>query len=434
MNLIIYSINLFNDFFWKYIGFFIICITGLYLTLYTKGLQFRALWNMRANLSNILSDNISSSGIHPFKLIFASAGGMIGIGNIVGIGTAVSIGGPGAILWIWVGSFCGMLIKYSEIYLSMQYRIPNNDNSYDGGLMFYVHRAFNSQVLAMLSAVLLCVYGIEIYQFVVLVDRFEIVTNHYISREIIVITLTMGVLYASIGGIKRLANICSVMMPFFMSAYIIIGIYIILCNASSLPNVLYNIFYSAFNGQAAVGGFAGSTVGLCAYYGVSRGVYAGDIGVGSDSIVHSESREQSPDKQAKLAIYTLFGDTLICTVSTMLIAVTGAWRDINLIKSDAISIVINSYIPYGNLFMTGVLFFAGFTTIIAFLTIGIKSAKYISPKYGKTIYTLLAIPVFISFSYISQNEALTIMTSCAGLLILINIAAILKLHRNIQYR
>ena len=124
MQTIFLYISLFEAFFWEYIGFSIICFTGIYLTIYTKGMQFKALRNVKKHWKEVLEDSHKDNqGIHPVKLMFASTGGMIGVGNIVGIGSAVLIGGLGAIFWIWVGSFCGMLIKYSEIYLGMKYRI-----------------------------------------------------------------------------------------------------------------------------------------------------------------------------------------------------------------------------------------------------------------------------------------------------------------------
>ena len=423
-----------DDFYWAYIGWALITGSGIYLTFLSKGLQFRALFNFRSNIKDIYSEGSDETkdGIHPFKLYFASVGGMVGLGNIVFISTAIMIGGPGSIFWTILASLSGMLLKYSEIYLGVKYRVQNPEGGFNGGPMYFLQKAFKPKIFAYVFAFLLCIYGVEISNFLIIVDRLEY--SFEFNRYIIIAALLLAVLYSSIGGISRLANICTVIMPVFMLGYIIFSVYIIACNASLLPEFFKTVLVSAFTGQAQVGGFLGSTMILSAYLGISKTVYSGDIGIGYDSIVQSETRIVNPKKQATLAIYALFTDTLICLLTNTMIGVTGAWHSLNhLIPSDVVAQLLSGYIPYSDLFMTLLLFFAGFTTIIAYLAAGTKCAQFIHPKYGKIIYLMYAIFAFIFFCNFSQVNVMLIMGLLSGLLVLLNVCGILRLRKDIEF-
>lgn len=433
-------IIIFNEFLWEYLGLAAICGVGMYLTIHTKCIQFKILWNFKKYLHNILDDDKTLKnkhhGISPIRLVFASTGSMIGTGNIVGIGAAIYIGGPGSILWIWIGAFGGMLLKYSEIYLGVKYRIQNNRGGYDGGPMYYLQAAFGIPMLGKIAAGLLCVYSIEIYQFAVILDRINLHIEHVVNKNITITLLIVSIIGVALGGIKRLANICSLMMPVFMIIYVALGLYIILSYYSELPSLLLQIFTSAFNGQAAIGGFVGSSAIRTASQGIQSGVYAGDIALGSDAVMHSETTVQDPGKQAILAIYTLFLDAALCTISALIIIVTNAWHNTNIdvVQSDVIPQIFMEYFPFGSYFMTFVLFVAGFTTTVAYLTIGFKTIGFLTKQYyAKILYLIIATISFFVFSYVSQEYARVVMTSCGGLLIILNISAIVMLHKNIKY-
>ena len=423
-----------NDLYWSYIGWGVICAVGLYFTIISKGLQFRAIFNFRKNIKDILLEgaNKDSAGIHPIKLYFASVGGMVGLGNIVGISTALMIGGPGSIFWTIIASICGMLIKYSEIYLGVKHRVQNKDGGFDGGPMYYLRDAFKNNYVSCVVAFLICLYGVEIYQFTVLVDRIE--HSFEFNRIAIVLGLLALVLYSSIGGIKRLASICTVIMPVFMLVYIFVTIYIIANNAYILPEFFSTVISSAFVGQGPIGGFVGSSMILATYHGMSKTVYSGDIGVGFDSIVQSETNIINPKKQATLAIYALFTDIVICILTNTMLGVTGAWHKLNhLNETNVVSETIANYFPYSDLFVTLLLFFAGFTTIIAYMAAGIKCAKYLNPRYGKIIYLLYAIFAFIFFCNYSSDQIIIVMGLLSGILVLINVSGMIKLRKEIKF-
>lgn len=423
-----------NNLYWSYLGWGVICVAGIYFTLISRGLQFRAIASFKKNIKDILLEGADKTnmGIHPIKLYFASVGGMVGLGNIVGIGTALMIGGPGSIFWTIVASICGMLIKYSEIYLGVKHRVQNKDGGFDGGPMYYLKDAFKNNYIAYFVAFLICLYGVEVYQFTVLVDRIE--HSFEINRNVVILGLLALVLYSSIGGIKRLANICTVIMPIFMLVYIFVAIYIIFANITLLPEFFATVFSSAFAGQAPIGGFVGSSMILATYHGMSKAVYSGDIGIGYDSIVQSETNIVNPEKQATLAIYALFTDTLICVLTNTMLGVTGAWHSLNhLPEASIVSETISNYFPHSDLFVTLLLFFAGFTTLIAYIATGIKCAKYINPRYGKIIYLLYAIFAFIFFCSYPSDKIMMIMGLLSGILVLINVSGMIKLRKEIRF-
>lgn len=432
---ILFSLIVFlEDFFWGYVGWILIVASGIYLTYISKGLQFQALFHFKKNLKEIYiqAHDATYEGINPFKLYFASVGGMVGLGNIVFITTAVMIGGPGSIFWIILASLSGMLLKYSEIYLGMKYRIKNDKNGFDGGPMYFLQHAFKGKYMAYLFAFLLCLYGVEISNFLIIVDRMEY--SFQFNRSLIIAIFLIIVIYSSIGGISRLANICSTIMPIFMLGYVIFAIYVISCNYTLLPDLFRTVLVSAFTGHAPVGGFIGSTMILSAYLGISKTVYSGDIGIGYDSIMQSETRIVCPKMQAILAIYALFTDTLICLLTNVMVGVTGSWYTLNhLAPSDIVARLLADYIPYSDLFMTILLFFAGYTTIIAYLAAGTKCAKFISPKYGRLVYLLYAMFAFVFFCNFSQSNVMIIMGLLSGMLVLINIIGILRLRKNIEF-
>ena len=423
-----------DDFFWSYIGWALIVGSGIYLTFISRGLQFRALFNFRKNIKEIYSEASGSNngGVHPFKLYFASVGGMVGLGNIVFISLALMIGGPGSIFWTILASLSGMLLKYSEIYLGVKYRVQNPKGGFNGGPMYFLQKAFKPKIFSYVFAFLLCLYGVEISNFLIIVDRLE--HSFEFDRYLIILGLLAAIIYSSIGGISRLANICSIIMPIFMIGYILFAVYIIACNFSILPEFFKTVLVSAFTGHAQLGGFVGSSMILSAYLGISKTVYSGDIGIGYDSIVQSETTIVNPRKQATLAIYALFTDALICILTNIMLGVTGAWYTLNHLQpSDIVAQLLSGYIPYSDIFMTLLLFFAGFTTIIAYLVAGTKCAQFINPRFGKIIYLLYAIFAFIFFCNFSQTSVMIIMSFLSGMLVLLNVCGILRLRKDIEF-
>ena len=421
-----------DELLWDFIDLLIILLVGIYFTITSKFFQFRALLKLKPYIKELIQcSQKASQGVNPLKLYFASIGGMIGLGNIVTVASAITFGGPGSIIWLWIASFLGMLVKYSEVYLGIKYRKSNDNKGFDGGPMYYLKSAFKNRGVPVVVSILLCIYGAEVSQFLILTD--SIVKTFTLNRYLIIFILLLSVTFTSVKGIKRFATISSIMLPPFMLCYIIIGLWIILDNLLILPKVFSLVFLSFLNYEDCIGGIVSGGTLLSAHYGVSRAVYSGDIGIGYDSIIQSETQSLQPEKQARMSIFSLFTDSLVCTISILLLLVTGIWEVKGLQSSEYVVGALRLYLPSIEYFTTILFIFAGFTTISGYLVVGQKSAKYLNKRFGSIIYMFYSILVFIFFSFYGQEQVIMIMSVSGGLLMLINIIGVFKLRKKIKF-
>lgn len=427
-----------EDFYWGRIGFWLILIVGVYFTLKSRFYQFKVLAKPAKTIKDLTGVcEKENQGQNPIKLYFASVSGMAGLGNIVAVVGAVLIGGPGALFWLWIAALCGMIIKYNEIYLGVKYRVKNDQGGHDGGPMYYLQAAFKSKFCKrfffITSCLLLWVYGVEIYQFVVIADTLSVTFD--IPKVYVVPTLLILTVYAGLGGIKRLANICTVVGPIFILAYFGMCLWVIAAHVDQLPGIFLMIVKSAFSGHAALGGFAGSTFMMAAQQGISKAVYSGDIAIGYDSIIQSETRVVEPEKQARIAIFGILTDASFCTLSILVIMVTNLWvvQGPDIQTSQYVGRALASSFSNINYFMAFFIFIAGWTTIIAFLAVGKKSARLLMPKYGEKIFVIYSIVALWFFSFYDQTKVLIIMSVCGGLLVLVNLLGMLRLRNQIDF-
>ncbi|MEO0348000.1 MAG: amino acid carrier protein [Pseudomonadota bacterium] len=426
-------IDIFDSVIWQYLAFSLIIAVGATLTRISRGYQFRVIANAKRTFRELKGYNNVSTGTNPIRLFFASIGGMIGLGNIATITAVVTIGGPGGIFWMWIAVAVGMLIKYADIYLGVTYRVKNAQGSYDGGPMYYLKAAFNNNYMPKLYCILLCVYGVEISQFVMLADTIS--ANMALPKIAVVVALVVMILAVAVGGVKRLANICCLLMPPFVVIYIALSCYVLGSYSQELLGLLSVIFKSAFTGYAPIYGFGGSTILLAAHYGASKAVYSGDIGIGYDSIIHSETKASSAKKQAKLSILSLLTDCIICTLTCLLVLVSGYWFSVESIQpTEYIIRIFSHFFPYMQFFMTTLFFLASFTTILAFLVVGVKSAKFLNNAHGEKIYLVYATLTFLLFAFAEQEQMVSLMSLCAGLIMLITLPAIYKLRHKVKFR
>lgn len=426
------SIYFFENILWGYIGMPLVLLLGIFLSFHSNFVQVRKLPVVIKNfLAVFKSPSEDQNGISPLKVFFASIGGGVGVGNVVGVCTAVQIGGPGALFWIWVTAFAGAVVKYGEVYLGMKYRISDGKGGFTGGPMYYMRQVVDKPWMSTIVCILLCVYGVEIFQFSVLTN--SISANLDLNLYAVTIIFLVLILFAGSGGVKRVGSISSFLIPLFVSIYAGMGIWVLANNFQQLPSVFNEIITSAFNGHAAVGGFAGSTLMLAMSHGIRRGCYSGDIGIGYASVIHAESSTPIPEKQASLVIFEIFMDTfVICTTSVILILVTGVWQE----PVEGIMLVqmaLGKYFPYMHLFMPLFLFLVGYATINAYFCVGLKCAEFLMPKYGRALYYAYAISSLIFFSFFDTVLAQSVMAISGGLLLIINSWGIFAMRHQISY-
>ncbi len=428
-------VQAFDSFLWTYVGVSFIIVSGLYFSVRSGFAQIFGLWRCFKNFFQTFKrqEFASSRGAPPLFVFFASLGGCIGIGNVVSIAVAVQLGGPGALVWVWIAAFLGMIIKYAEVYLGIRFRLENDSGSYDGGPMYFLRYAFPKfPFIANIMALLMCVYGTEIYLFGVIKESFVI--NLSLSESAVVFSLLGLVLLTVIGGVRRVGAVNTWLVPIFMMVFLVMVSYVLAVNYDQIPGLFANVFKAAFSGHAALGGFAGSTILMTMSRGISSACYSGDVGIGYASIIHAETNVKDPEKQASLAIVGIFLDTIVvCTAVMLLIMISGVWEDASLQGSMLVQKALEAYFPYMHIFMPIFIFMLGFSTITAYLVAGIKSAKYLSPKNGKGIFILMSSLAFVFFSFHDPSLAMAVMYSSGGLLMLINVTGIFALRRYIRY-
>lgn len=422
-----------DTFFWGYTGFSLIIVLGMYFTFTTGLFQITGIPTVLRTIHKFITQESSDGrGIHPLKTFFASVGGMLGVGNVVGIVTAIQLGGPGALLWVWIAGFVGSLIKYSEIYLGLKHRVKNDRGGYDGGPMYFLRQAFGVKWISVVVCVLLCIYGVEIYQFNVAVDT--LASSWDINKYLLAAILMVLVIYAGVGGVRRVSNVCSWIMPGFILVYVFMCVWVVSVYYAELPALFMMVVKSAFTGHAAVGGFAGSTIMLAIQNGMASACYAADIGIGYDSIIQSESRTVFPERQARIAFFGVCLDNFICTLSILVVLVTGLWQmPLDGEGPPLVQLALSQHFPFINAVMPIFIFVLAYTTLIAYLIVGIKCARYLYPAHGTVIYVLYAIFAFTFFTFYDQTQALLVMRVSGALLLMINLAGIFMLRKEVAF-
>ncbi len=302
--------------------------TGLYLMIGLKamplhriGYGFRMLWAGRK------SDE--EGDIPPFRALMTSLSATVGTGNIAGVATAIALGGPGALFWMWCTALVGMATKYAEAVLAVHYRETDANGDHIGGPMFYIKNGLQSHWawLGTAFAIFGAIAGFGIGN---TIQAHSVADALHSSFEIS--TLTTGIVMAVmaalvlLGGIRRIATVASILVPFMAIGYLLAGLVVLALNAAAIPDALALIIKHAFTPVAATGGFAGAAVWAAIRFGVARGIFSNEAGLGSAPIAHAAARTNSPVRQGTIAMLGTFIDTLIlCSITGLAIVVTGVW-------------------------------------------------------------------------------------------------------------
>ena len=361
--------------------------THLYLTLRLRFIQ-RYLW--AAIKLSLAKDPEAEGDVSQFGALVTALAATIGTGNIVGVATAVAIGGPGAVLWLWLTGVFGIATKYSEALLSVKYRIKGADGMMAGGPMYVLERGMNQKWLAVLFALFTAVaaFGIGC---MVQANSISTLAEETFHIPTWIAGLIMALLTAIVilGGIRSIARVCEWLVPFMAFTYVVGCLIILGLTRQTLPETISTIFYSAFNGQAAIGGFAGAGVLAALRYGVARGLFSNESGLGSAPIVAAAARTRNPVRQALVSSTGTFWDTVVVCLMTGLVVVnSGDWKlgfnGAKLTKSafDHIPVI-------GPFVLTvGLLTFV-FSTILGWSYYGEKAIEYLAGKMAVLPYRIL---------------------------------------------
>ncbi len=364
-----------SDFIWGYPLLILLFGTHIYLTFRLKFIQRFIGKGIKISLSK---KKEGEGDISQFGALTTALAATIGTGNIVGVATAVAAGGPGAVLWMWLTGVFGIATKYSEALLSVKYRILNKEGEYSGGPMYVLERGLNMKWLAVLFAAFTSVTAFGIGSMVQANSISSLVeSSFHISPWITGVILMVLTAIVIIGGIKSIANVCEKLVPFMAIFYVLGCIIILVINYTTLPHTIGLIFSSAFSGHAVIGGFAGATIKEAIRYGIARGLFSNESGLGSAPIVAAAAQTKNPVRQALVSSTGTFWDTVVvCAMTGLVVVNSGEW--INGLNGATLTQNAFADIPIvGPIILTvGLLTFV-FSTILGWSYYGEKAAEYL---------------------------------------------------------
>src|SRR5688572_17096261 len=316
-----------NGYVWGWPMIVLLIGTGLVLTLLTGVVQVRYLGRALSEvLGKITQKGKGDGSVTPFQAVSTALASTVGVGNIAGVATAIGIGGPGALFWLWVSGALGMCTKYAEIAIAMHYREKDSTGTMRGGAM-YVLKSLGMPWLGTVFALLTALAAFGIGNMVQANSVAGALNASFgVSPSVTGIVMVLLTAVVILGGIKRIGQFTEYLVPFMAILYLVGGLTIVALHASDIPRILGQVFDGAFSGTAATGGFAGSTIMMAMRYGIARGLFSNEAGLGSAPMVHAAAVTDHPIRQAMYGIFEVFVDTiLICTTTGLVILVTGVW-------------------------------------------------------------------------------------------------------------
>ncbi|MFK7815291.1 MAG: alanine/glycine:cation symporter family protein [Gammaproteobacteria bacterium] len=372
-------LNSLSSFIWGPIMLALLLGVGVYLTLGLKLMPWRKIGHGFKLLFSKQADK-SQGDISPFQALMTALSATIGTGNIAGVATAIFLGGPGAIFWMWVTALFGMATKYGEAVLAVKYREVDSRGRRQGGPMYYIKNGLgeNWKWLGFLFALFgtVAAFGIgNMVQSNSVADALH--SNFNVDPMVTGIVLAILVGLVIIGGVTRIGEVAGKLVPIMAIAYIAGSLLVIFANIGEVGNAFSLIFSSAFSGTAATGGFAGAAVWAAIRFGVARGVFSNEAGLGSAPIAHAAAQTDDPVRQGMIAMLGTFIDTiLVCTMTALVIILTGAWTS-GETGASLSTLAYGQGIAGGNYIVTiGLVIFA-FTTLIGWSYYGERCAEYI---------------------------------------------------------
>jgi AGCS family alanine or glycine:cation symporter len=374
-----------SEFVWGIPLLILLVGTGLYLTIRLKGLQFRALWHSLYLALIKRKEEGAEGDISHFQALMTALAATVGTGNIAGVATAIAAGGPGALFWMWITGLVGMATKYAEAVLAVKYRVKDEFGTMSGGPMYYISRGLGWKWLGVVFAIFAAIaaFGIgNMVQSNSVADAVE--TTFGVAPWISGIIMAIATALVILGGIKSIGKVTAWIVPVMIIFYTGAAIIVLLINFRALPQMFWLVISKAFTPAAAVGGFAGAIVRDAVRWGVSKGVFSNESGLGSAPIAAASAQTRSPITQALVSMTQTFIDTIvICSMTGMVILSSNLWFN-GETGSALTTIAFNEALPWtigglplgGLVVSIGLIFFA-YSTILGWSYYGEKSLEYL---------------------------------------------------------
>ena len=433
-----------NDFVWGPIMLVLLVGTGVFLTFRTGWIQVRwfgyIMKNTVGSLFRKKDAQDHGSNLSPFQAVTTALAGTVGTGNIAGVTGAIFMGGPGAVFWMWVSAFFGMCTKYAEIALALKFRNTDGNGVHKGGPMYYIENGLgkNWKLLAVLFALL---GGLASFGIGNIAQSSEIAgaMNGLFGLDPLVsgIILTVLVAVVVIGGVKRIGQVTSLLVPFMSAFYVVAGIVVVLMRITDIPGVLAAIFTSAFSFEAVGGGVFGYAIMVAMKNGFARGVFSNEAGLGSAPIAHAASSTQEPAEQAIWGVFEVFFDTIvICSITAFTVLLSGfelseaSLETFGTTGAAAVA-AFNSILPGtlgGTIIQASLIFFA-LSTILSWSYYGERCWGYLS-RDNKVVTSVYKV-IFVLFCIVGATGSGQLMWDISdtlnGAMAIPNLVALLAL-------
>lgn len=387
-----------NSWAWGPLMLLLLLGTGIYLTL---GLRLLTIRRIPRAFGLLVGGRVGAGGgdISPFSALMTSLSATIGTGNIAGVATALALGGSGALFWMWLTALFGMATKYAEAVCAVRFREQDAQGNYSGGPMYYIRNGLHQRWhwLAYAFAIFGGLAGFGIANTVQSNSISQVLNDSY-SVPPLLTGLVLMVLVGAVvlGGIRRIATVASYLVPIMASSYILMSFIVILLNLSAVPAAVAEIVGSAFTGSAAAGGFAGATVWAAIRFGVARGIFSNEAGLGSAPIAHAAARTNQPVQQGMIAMLGTFIDTLVVCTMTGLVIVIMDVLPTGVSGASLTSMAFAGAFPGGEIIVSLGLCLFGFTTMIGWSFYGERCLVFLFGTRAILPFRLLwvlAIPV-----------------------------------------
>ncbi len=431
MDMILKLIADVSDWIWG-IPMLVILLGGsIFMTFKLGFFQFRYFpYICKQTFGKMFAKGTGEGTVSPFQAATSALASTVGASNIIGVPVAIALGGPGAVFWMWLSAFVGCAMKYSEIILGIKYREKNAEGLFVGGPMYYLKKGLKAPWLGSIFAFFLM---LEIYpsiatQTVALVQNAETIgLNKYVT--IVGLIILVGAVV--FGGIQRISTFSEKLVPSMALLYLVAALIIVVVNITAIPEAFALIFSNAFTPTSAVGGFAGATMAAGMRWGIARGCYSNEAGMGTAPIAHSTAVTDHPARQAMWGIFEVVVSTLmICTMSAMIILTTGVWKELGsdqaaAMPSLAFQSVFGQTLGGGIITVSLLLFVLSTVIVIAFY--GEKQAEFLfGPKFAKVMRVIYMTAILLGgiggieflYQFLDILLALVIIPNVMGVLLL----------------
>lgn len=403
---------------------------GLFLSLKTGFFSITKIGYILKNtlLKMFSKENKGEGEVTAFQAVATALAATVGTGNIAGVATAIAAGGPGAVFWMWFAAVLGMTTKFAEVVLAVNFREKTEDGRFVGGPMYYIEKGLGWKWLAVIFALFGALAAFGIGNMVqsnsvaaALQSSFNL--NPWVTGIVLAVVTALVI----VGGIKRIGAFTEKLVPFMAAIYIIGGLVIIFINIAKVPAALGLIFSSAFTGKAAVGGFAGATIAQAIRFGVARGVFTNEAGLGSAPIAHAAATTDHPVRQGLWGVFEVFADTIvICSITALAIVTSGVWES-GLTGAALTTAAFDSAMPGGGYIVSiGIVLFA-FSTIIGWEYYGERCLEYLAGPKSIMFYRIIWVP-FVLIGAIGGLEFVwALADTLNGLMAIPNLIGVLVL-------